>query len=342
MRRYLPLLLISFCIILAVFASTFLASQAGRPHPDSIRTILVYTSLPVEQVAGLAQEYEKTAGIRVNVVPLAAADLLVKTKLEAASPRADVILAGAATLAAAKKDNLLAPHTSEQTDIIPDRFCDDDNFWVGLWYDPVVFAANSDYLKKLAQPPTAWADLATGGVRLAITDFLADAASANLLYTMAAAQGEDKTLGYLAKLHPKIVQYAKFPATPARMAGLGEADIAVTAGSEALRYIYDGFPLTLILPADGTAAALTGVALAARGPRAVDAAKFIDWLTTAAAQTSLARDRFHFVPANPELKPPAAYPAKDIKLFEYKAALTPDQRAKLLDKWVQTVRLSPR
>lgn len=343
MRRYLPLLFLSFFVVLTAFAATFLASQAGRPHPDKIKSIVVYTNLPVEQVAALAQDYEKTAGVRVDIVPLAAADIIAKTRLEASAPRADLILTSADTLTAAKKAELLAPYASEQTDIIPSRFTDDDDCWLGLWYDPIVFAANTDYLKKLPQPPASWADLAApGGARLAMTDFLAADAAANLLYTMAAVQGEEKTLAYLASIHPRIVQYAKFLATPPRMAGLAEADIAVTVGSEALRYVQDGFPLRIIYPADGTAYHLSGVALVAGALHAADAVKFIDWLTTANAQTALQRGRFYYIPTNPEIKPPGLYPAKDLKLFEYQTALTPEQKAKLLDRWVQTVRLSPR
>lgn len=343
MRRYLPLLLFSFLIVVAAFVGTLLAGQASRQNPGSVRSITVYTGLPVEQAAALAQEYEKIAGVRVNVVPLAAGELLAKLKQENASPRADLVLAGAAVLDAAKQAKLLATFSSKQTDIIPARFCDPDNYWTGLWYDPVVFAANRDFLKKQPQPPANWAELTTtGAARLAMTDFLAAEEAANLLYTMAAAQGEDQTLAYLAGLHPRVVQYAKFLATPARMAGIGEADIAVTMRSEAMRYIKDGFPLQVILPADGTAASIIGVAVAAGSPRAADAGRFVDWLTSDAALAALARSGCYLLAANPENKLGREDNAHEIKLFNPKNALTPAQKASLLDKWVKTVRMSPR
>lgn len=343
MRRYLPLLLISFLLVVAAVAGTFLAGQASRQNPENIRSITVFTTLPVEQAAALAQEYEKTAGIRVNVVPLTANDLITRLKLEAAAPCADLVLAGADTLETAKQAKLLAAFSSAQTDIIPARFCDVADFWTGLWYDPVVFAANRDFLKKLPQPPAKWADLpAPEGVRLVMTDFLVADEAANLLYTMAAAQGEERTLAYLAGLHPHIVQYAKFLATPARVTGLGEADVAITMQSEALRYVKDGFPLQIIMPADGTAVSVIGAGIAACSPRAADAARFFDWLTGDGALSVLAKTRCYLVPANPESKLDKEYNSKDLALFTYKAALTADQKAKLLDRWVQTVRLSPR
>ncbi len=345
MRRYLPLLVISFLVVVATVTGTLLAGQASRQNYEHLRSITVYTSLPVEQMAALAQEYEKTAGVRVNIVPMAARDLIPKLRADAAGTvRADLVLTGADTLEAAKQASLLAAYSSPQTDIIPGRFGDADDYWTGLWYDPIVFAANRDYLAKLGhQPPARWPDLTVlSGGRLVMTDFLAADEAASLLYTMAAAQGEDKTLAYLAALHPAVVQYAKFLATPSRMTGLGEADLAITLRSEALRYMKDGFPLQVIVPADGTAIYLTGAALVAGGPRIVDAGRFLDWLAGDEAQDVLQNNKVFVIPTNPESMLAQTFGGRNLPLLEYKKALTADQKTKLLNKWVQTVRLSSR
>jgi iron(III) transport system substrate-binding protein len=343
MRRYLPLLLISFLLVVTAVAGTFLAGQASRRNPESVKTIIVYTSLPVEQAAALAQEYEKKAGVRVSVVPMAAADLLTRLKLERSAPRADIVLTGSATLDKAQRAKLLAPYSSAETDIIPSRFCGENDFWIGLWYDPVVFAANRDFLRKLPQEPAKWSDLTElAGARIVMTDFLVSDEAASLLYAMAAAKGEADALEYMAKLHPAIVQYAKFPATPSRATGLGEADIAITEQSEAIRYDRDGFPLKIIVPADGTALSVTGAGLAAGAPRAADAGRFIDWLTGDEAQIVLRVNKAFMIPTNPESAFAKDYNAKKVMTFPVKAALTQEQKAKLLDKWVKTVRLGPR
>lgn len=355
MRRYLPLLLISFfLVVIAIAGTTLLAGHAGKQTPENRKNIVIYTALPLEQVAVLAQEYEKTSGLRVSVVPVSPSDILTRLVLESGSPRADIILANRDVLDQAKKAKLLAAYTSEQTDVIPERFADDDSYWTGIWYDPIIFAVNQDFLKKLPQPPAKWADLAKDNYRLAITDFLAADASANLLYTLAAIEGETETLSYFAKLHPRIVQYAKFLATPPRMAGMGEADVAVAVHSESLRYVKDGFPLKIIFPEDGTAYLLTGVALNAGAPHDADAKRFIDWIVQEPAQIILNANKFFLIPTNPEIKlgtTPDIKLAKDdkskeqqkpIELFEYQDKLTAEQKAKLLDKWVQTVRLGPK
>ncbi|MDR3563545.1 MAG: extracellular solute-binding protein [Negativicutes bacterium] len=344
MRRYLPLLLLSFFIlVLIITGTTFLAGYAGKENPETQKMIIVYTTLPLEQVTVLAQEYEKSTGIRVTLIPVTPAELVIKTRAESNSPRAaDLILANQATLQAAKKEKLLEAFTSETVDLVPDRFSDDDSYWVGTWYDPIVFAVNKDFLKEQSRPPANWADLSKNTNRLVITDFLAADASANLLYSLAAVNGENQTLAYLAKIHPKMVQYSKFLVTPPRMVGMGEADIAIAVQSETLRYVKDGFPIQVIYPEDGTAYLLTGIGLAAGAPHAVEAQRFIDWLLQDPAQAALQNNRFYFVPTNPETKSYKESNAKNINLFEFDEELTTEQKAKLLDKWVQTVRLGPR
>jgi len=345
MRRYLPLLLLSFfVVVLIISGTTFLAGYAGKETPENQKTIVVYTTLPLEQVTVLTQEYEKLADVRVTLIPLAPADLLIKARLESGTPRAaDLILTSQAALKEAKKEKLLVAYTSESVDLIPDRFSDDDSYWVGTWYDPIVFTANKDFLKELPRPPSQWADLAKpNNYRLVITDFLAADASANLLYSLAGVYGENQALAYLAKIHPKIVQYSKFLVTPPRMVGLGEADIAIAVQSESMRYVKDGFPLQIIYPEEGTAYLLTGVALLDGAPHAAEAKLFIDWLVQDQAQIILQQNRFYFVPTNPETKAYKDSNAKNISLFEFEDKLTSEQKAKLLDRWVQTVRLSPR
>ncbi len=344
MRRYLPLLLIAFFLIVVILTGsiTQLAGNAGKQNPANIKNITVYTTLPIEQVAVLAQEYEKTQNVQVNVVPLSGEDLLARVKAESANPRADIILATGSILEQVKKAGVFAPYSSEQTDIILDRFQDSSNYWTGVWYDPIVFVANKDYLKKLPQSPAKWDDLTKdSSMRIGMTDFLAAEASANLLYSFTAVKGENSTLTYLKKLHPQIVQYAKFLATPVRMAGLGEVDIAIAVQSEAIRYINNNFPIKIIYPDEGTAFLLTGAGLVNGAPHSTEAKQFLDWLTQDVAQATLEKNNFYFIPTNPESRIYKEYAAKNIKLFDAKDTLTDEQKRQLLDKWIQTVRFKP-
>jgi iron(III) transport system substrate-binding protein len=343
MRRYLPILLIAFFVLVTIITgSTSLQGYADEQNPEkNIKSINVYTTLPIEQLSILAQEYERTEKIRINLIPLSESNLLAKVKGEMTTPQADVIIANRALLEQLQKIKALQPYTSEQTDIIPERFKDENNYWTGIWYDPMVFAVNRDYLKTLSKTPTKWNDLIQDSkCRIGITDFLAAEASANLFYTLVSANGEAQTLSYLKKLHPQIVQYAKFLTTPIRMAGMGEVDIAIATQSETIRYMNDKFPIVLLYPEDGTSFVLTGSALIAGAKNELEAKQFIDWLLQDAAQSILYTNNFYFIPTNSETIISKYYDTKNIKFLDPKETFSIEEKNLLLDKWVKTVRLA--
>jgi iron(III) transport system substrate-binding protein len=344
MRRYQPLFWVTFILLVIVIAgSGYLAGYADKQHPENIKNITVYTTLPVEQVIGLAQEYEKAVNVRVNFVPLSENELLTRMKLEKANSNADIILASSGLLDFIKQEGLIAPYSSEQTGIIPKRFKDEHSYWTGVWYDPIIFAANRDYIKSLTQVPTKWTDLTKEApLRIGITDFLAADASANLLYTLVSAHGEEQTFEYLRKIHPKIVQYAKFLATPVRMAGMGEVDVAIAVQSESIRYVNDGFPVTIIYPEDGTAYLLTGAAVVSGTTHGAEAKQFLDWLLQDSVQATLHKNKFFFIPTNQETTAYKAYTNKNLKLLDNQHMLNGEEKKQILDKWVQKVRLSSR
>lgn len=340
MKRYLPLLVMSFLVILIITGTTYLIGYAGKQENSSLPTINVYTTLPVEQVAVLAQEYEKVAKVRVTITPLAERDLFSRLIEESGHPQADLLLANRRTLKQARNNALLVPYQSEYTDMIPNRFQDTDGYWVGVWYDPIIFAINQDYLNATMKKPAKWSDLASDSKqRLGLTDFLAADAAANLLYTLVAANGEQQTLDFLKKIHPQVVQYAKFLATPARMASMGEVDLAISVHSEAMRYAKDGFPLQIIYPEDGTAFLLTGVGQIRGAAHTPEAQQFIDWLTQGEALSIMAQHKFYFMSTNPETQLYQEYAAKNIKLLDHHEMYSPEQQRKILDKWVQQARL---
>ena len=192
------------------------------------------------------------------------------------------------------------------------------------------------------QPGTA-APVAPGkeeaGIRLALTDFLAADAASNLLYTFVAVNGEKSTLAYLKKMHPLVVQYAKFLATPVRMAGLGEADIAIAVQSEAFRYMRNGFPIKIVCPEEGTAALITAAGLVKNAPDSEAAKLFLEWLTQDAAHATLQKSGYFYIPTNPESAAYRDIADKNLRLLEVKKELSPEQRRKILDQWVQSVRL---
>lgn len=342
MRRYIPLVWLAFFVFSTAFVGNiYLAGYADQSGTEPAGSIVVYTDLPVETAAALAEEYEKGTKVRVNFIPLSREEIIERLKVKD-RPLADALLASESTLRSAQQSGALAGYSSEQADIVPERFKEANGTWVGVWYDPIVFCANRDYLKNAVVLPTGWESLAASpNVRIGITDFLAADASAQLLFALASEYGEEAAFRLLKILQPHVVQYAKYLITPVRMAAMSEVDVAVAVQSEAMRYVNDGFPVRIIYPEQGTSYMLTGAAILKRAEHAELAEEFVRWLLQDDVQMCLQKNRFFFVPTNQELLSYKVFAGKNLRLFEKPVLLDQKQKERLLDQWVKKVRLVP-
>lgn len=340
MRRYTPLFLIAFILSVAILLGNLYMSGYADNQTEKVRkSITVYTTVPVEKAAVLAEEYEKDANIAVHFIFMNEEELLVRLKKD--KGQADMVLAGKETLIKAAALDVFSRYTSEHTDIVADRFKDESGAWVGVWYDPIVFCANRDYLKTLPVVPDSWKALAEmKGCRIGVTDFLASSASSNLLYTFIAEYDEIRAFALMRQLHPKVVQYAKYLSTPVRMAGMGEADISIAVQSESLRYMNDGFPIALVYPAEGTAYTLTGAAILKNSANKAEGIEWLHWLLSDEAQMCLQKNKFFFVPTNQMTIAYKFFKGKNLTLFENYSDLTSEQKDAVLDRWIKNIRLN--
>ncbi|MCR5175409.1 MAG: extracellular solute-binding protein [Anaerovibrio sp.] len=338
MKRYSVLLISSFVImVLSIFGALYFSG--GDNHYDDSRIrghIVVYTTLPAENVRCIADTYAKSNNIRVNFVPMTESELESKLK----SPgKADLVIADSRLLRRAAGAGWLQPYISEYGDSVGDTFKDNHGFWTGIWYDPVVFCINKDYMRKLRHIPNSWEELAApNSYRLGITDFMAADNASNIYMFMVAQYGEERALEYMRALHPKVVQYAKYLSTPARMAGMGEADISIAVQSEVLRYVGEGYPLKVIYPAEGTAYTLTGIGLMINSPHADNAREFLNWMLTDAPLQVMQENGFYFMPANSSLMTARQFSGKNVVLYNQLADYPENQRRQMLDRWLKEVR----
>ncbi|BAL84022.1 hypothetical protein SELR_23140 [Selenomonas ruminantium subsp. lactilytica TAM6421] len=345
MRRYTFLLLTAFLLfILVVAGSAYFAGAGHEGKMRPLREIVVYTTLPAEHAAILNNAYEASHNVRINFVPLSSGDVLKKLQSQAEAGEggaAAMVLADKDTLAKASAAGYLTPYLSEAGDQVPESFRQSDGYWVGVWYDPVVFCMNRDYLLTLPRVPDTWKELAAQPkMRVGITDFLAADASANLFMSMLAQFGDTATYDIWRQIHPKVVQYARYLSNPVRQAGMGEVDVAVAVESEAIRYMQGGYPLKIVYPADGTAAMVTGTGIVykAKPADATTAKEFADWLLSDEAQQALQKQDFYFVPTNPGTLAYKSFAGKNMILFDQPVNFTDQQRHDFLDKWVKEVR----
>lgn len=333
-------------VLSAAAGMSFKVGADEKSFDVPMQELTAYTTLPAETVTILSEAYEKESRVRVNFVPLTQQDLIQKVRDDSVSDptvvkTVDVVISDSATLKKAADFNLFTPYTSEINDSVKNSFKDGYDRWVGIWYDPIVFCANKDYLKKIYEIPDTWESLSKSTARIGITDFLAADASSNLMMQMIGNFGDAKTFEILAGIHPKVVQYAKYLSNPVRQAGMGETDISVAIESETLRYIQDGYPLKIIYPANGTAYILTGVGITAKDEVKNKAAgNFADWLLSDEAQMILQKTGFYFISTNPRTLAYKTFAGKNLVLFNDSQNFTEQQRNTFLDRWVKQIRFS--
>ena len=335
MRRWAIIALMAFTAMMAVLAGVAGADEnSGAPRQE----LVAYTTLPPETVSILSEAYEREEHVRINFVPLPPSELMRKVYAEHA---ADLVITDSSVLDACAKLDLLTPYISETNDAVKNNFKDKYDRWIGIWYDPVIFCANKDYLRTINEIPDTWDELAASNrVRIGITDFLAADASSNLMFQLIGNFGEAYTYEILSGIHPKVVQYTKFLSNPVRQAGMGEADISIAVESETLRYIQSNYPLKIIYPADGTSYILTGVGVATSDSvKNPAAAKFADWLLSDGAQLALQKNGFYFISTNPRTLAYKTFAGKNLVLLDRVETFTQQQRAEFLDRWVREIRM---
>ena len=347
MRRYTILGLTALMLILAAVAGMVVPVDAdkktlGVPTAE----LTAYTTLPAETAAILSEVYERENKVRVNFVPMSSQEILQEIRDDAVSDptvvrTVDIVVADSKILREAADLNLLKSYTSETNDAVKDIFKDPQDRWVGVWYDPIIFCANKDFMRTTVDLPDTWEKLSKADrIRVGITDFLAADASANLMFQMIGNFGDAKTYEILDGLHSNVVQYAKFLSNPVRQAGMGEVDISVAVESETLRYMQNGYPLKIIYPADGTSYLLTGFAITTNdAAKNQVAAKFADWLLGDEAQLYLQTNGFYFIPTNPQTLAYKSFAGKNLLLFDSRQKFSEEQQRAFLDKWIKDVRL---
>ncbi|MDO4203896.1 MAG: extracellular solute-binding protein [Selenomonadaceae bacterium] len=327
--------LVTALLLLPFMSSLYADRQQGANH---VGKLTVLTTLPVEAVAPLAAEYGRITGVIPEFVPLDGPELQRRVR----SRQGELVLADGETLRKIAVDGGFIPYVSEASDQVSESFHGPNDAYVGVWYDPMVLAVNSDYCKTLESLPLTWRELEAlpPKARLAMTDFPAASASAELFVCLSRVYGENDTLDFFRRLHPRITQYAKYLSTPARMAGMGEADVVIVSGSEAVRYIEQGYPLRLIWPEDGTSFVMTGVGITETGRESSIAAAFADWLLTDEAMLVMRSHDLFYMPTNPTAIATKAFIGKGHVLFEQpEAPMETAERQRLLSRWVKEVRM---
>ncbi len=265
MLRYLLTILMLFL--------TLLASACGAPPlARHLRTLVVYSELDDKFTESLVQDYNEhnKKGITLRAI----------YELKPGAELPDIVLSDASVLQRLKNEHLLRQVTCLAGDSLPASCRDEDEYWYGAFYDPVVFLVNQQYARRAGQENLkGWADLPkTRAIRIVMQNLSNSAGTREFLASMASNMGEQPSLNYLLQISPADRQYAKFPFTPVRMTAVGDADLAVTRQSFVFKYLDNNFPAYLVFPKEGTPVELYGAAVFKDCKYPEESAAFLDWL----------------------------------------------------------------
>lgn len=283
--------LVTFCLLLTsctleqktVTLPTVPEAQKPAAPKETVR---VWTTLPEAWVQNALNEYAKNDSDARSYQVLSVSDesLRMLTQLPS-EERPQLLFAASDELSSLATETALTPLVTEISDMLPPGFHDENYLWTGLWVDPYMLAVNREYSRRVGQLAlSTWQDiLFKTKPNLAVCDPMAVPETAAFFFAWSSRDESDgKVFDELGALHALTKQYSRFPATPVKLVGFGDSDVAVTLASTVKDYTDRQYPLYACRPDPGGPVRLLGVALV-QVQDAEHYAPLIDWLLSAEA-----------------------------------------------------------
>ncbi len=270
---------IAACISQPIRPST--SDAPAQPAQGEAKELVkVWTTLPQEAVQTVLNGYQAANDDKQQYqVTAVGMDALQGLGQLPPSERPQLVFAAGDELSPLVADKVLTPLVTEASDILPPGLHDDDYYWTGLWVDPYVLAVNRPYSRQVGQLAlNDWKDiLYRTKPTLAICDPIAVPETAAFFYAWASHSDTADVYEELTALHAMTKQYSRFPATPVKLVGMGDSDVAITLASTVLINKDKQYPLYAYRPDSGAPVRVIALALVA----VQDADRYgplLDWL----------------------------------------------------------------
>jgi len=292
----------------------------GRSQSDSVRTVVVYTSVDEVFAEPLCRQFEQETGITVELVPdteeTKSTGLLNRLIAEKERPRADVFWSGdPVRTAILRLKGVSAPYTSTAADGLPMEFSDPEHHWICFSARARVLIYNKDLVPE-AQRPTSIHDL--GDAR-----FKGKACLANPLFgttsmhaaALFQALGDDEAKKFFQSLVDNEAKILSSNGEVRRRVANGEFAIGLTDTDDANVAIQEGKPVGFVFPdADGMGTLIVpnAAVLISGGPNSENGRKFIDYLLRAETEAALARSEAAQMPLRSDVELPDGFPFKSV------------------------------
>ena len=294
--------------------------------------VSVYTAHTANIVDTLIPHFEKTTGIKADVIKAGSGDIINRARAEAANPKADVIWSIGAELLEAHAD-LLEPYTPKEFDMIADAF-KGGAAWLPYTGIVNVFIVNTKKLKPEEYPKT-WLDLAQPRFKNQISMAGADRSGSAYMQlgTFLTIYGDDAAGWAKFKTVFSNLNASNSSGAVPRFVNDGEASVGITLEDNAFLFVKGGGPVAIIYTEDGTSTIADGMALVKRAPNPAAGKAFIDWALSAPVQELVVQELGRR-PIRKDAKPLGSLkPLGEIKFIKYDIKRAADKRKEFLDKW---------
>ena len=318
------------------------AALAALMTTGAASALTVYSTVDEGSAQKILKAFTEQTGVKADMVFVSSGPAMSRIEAEAGRPQADIWLgAPSENHILAKERGLTQPYVSANAEALAENFKDGEGFWHGIYTNPLAVGVRTDILESRGAPiPQSWADLTNeaykGLIQMPSPQSSGTAYAAIL--TLRELLGEDKAFEYLASLNPNIQTYTQSGTAPSGALGVGETPIALQFSPGFLKLVDEGFPVKVIFPSEGVGYEVSGMSILKGAPNLDEAKQLVDWITSAAGQAELAKNKTYFLPVRADVSAGEGVPTLDsIKLVPYDAAFASSNRERLVDRWVDEV-----
>lgn len=318
------------------------ALVAGAPGLAEAGKITAYTSYEEDELAAFLDVMKQNLpDVEVEVLRLSTGDLHARILAEASNPKHDVIWGWAATsMVDPRIMAMIEPYTPAEIEKVPARFRDKDGHWFATTGYMGAFCVNNEIMAKDGLPmPASWEDMIKPEYEGKLV--MPNPASSGTGYLHVASilqmMGEEKGWAYLDALDKNMDQYIKSGSRPCNSASAGEFAIGLSFALRAIKNINEGYPITMVIPAEGAGHELEASSLMKTSQNKEDAKKFLDWTLSKSAEEEYNKWKSIVTMQGREM--PESFKAAGLPddistvLFEMDYAWAAENRDRILAEW---------
>ena len=279
MKKLLALLL-AFALVLSFGIVAF---------ADGSKELTVYFAFTDDEIPTYVEAFKKDTGIQINYVRMSAGDIIARLIAEKDNPQASIICGGNCMLATgAAQQGLLEEYRSPVLAEVPEEFHDPDGFWTPVTVAAHVFLVNNEWFEEeKVAVPDSWEALLDPSLKgmVMMAHPSSSGVASSMLVNMYQYKGEEGCWEYFNQLKEILPYFNKASSAGPAAVCLGEAAVALTLDSDALKYKNQGYDVSIVYP-ETTFVDVNCAAIVKNGPadEAENAKAFIDWMISERGQ----------------------------------------------------------